>query len=283
MELKIDDDFKNLIPPLKEEELTKLEKNILQDGIRDKLVVWKDTIIDGHNRYDIAKKHDLKFEVRRLHFLSKEEAINWMLNNQLGRRNLTPQQRVDVLFQAEELIKSIYEKGKIKSGERTDLTFCSTDQKVERKPHNSREEIAKLAQTSPATVGRMRKIKKEDPEAYKEVVGGKKSVYTAYNDLPTVTNKYAERDGFVKKHERGEKQKPRTSKPQKEMTKEEKQKVMFEANVETLFMHLEEVDGFIGRNKDYKEIINGAIKKDKATMKDYKKTLKIILKEMGEI
>lgn len=59
MELKIDDDFKNLIPPLKEDEFSKLEKGILQDGIRDKLIVWNETIIDGHNRYAIAKKHDL--------------------------------------------------------------------------------------------------------------------------------------------------------------------------------------------------------------------------------
>src|SRR5699024_9320763 len=111
MELNIDDDFKNLIPPLKKEEFEQLEENILKDGIRDKLIVWDKTIIDGHNRYAIAKKHNLDFKINRLHFLSKEEAINWMLGNQLGRRNLTPQQRVDVLFNADELIKSIYEKG----------------------------------------------------------------------------------------------------------------------------------------------------------------------------
>src|SRR5699024_10103877 len=98
MELKIDDDFKNLIPPLKKDEFEKLEKNILQDRIRDKLIIWENTIIDGHNRYEIARKHDLDFEVKKMHFLSKEEAINWILNNQLGRRNLTPQQRIDVVF-----------------------------------------------------------------------------------------------------------------------------------------------------------------------------------------
>lgn len=209
MGLKIDDDFKNLIPPLKKDELEKLEKNILKEGIRDKLIVWEKTIIDGHNRYEIAKKHNLNYEVKNLHFLSKKEAINWMINNQLGRRNLTPAQRVDVLFQAEELIKSIYEKGKLSHQENAKETndkregrFCSTDQK--RKPHNSREEIAKLAETSPATVGRMKKVKREDPESYQEVVEGKKSVYTAYNDLPTVTNKQAKKEGFVKKSERGD-------------------------------------------------------------------------------
>src|SRR5699024_4509986 len=180
-----------------------------QDGIRDKLIVWDKTIIDGHNRYEIAKKHNLEFEVKRLHFISKEEAVNWMLNNQLGRRNLTPQQRVDVIFQAEELIKSIYEKGKERHRENAEIInkkeseqFRSTDQN--RKPHNSREEIAKLAKTSGATVQRMKKLKTEDPESYQDVLEGKKTLFKAYNDLPTVTNKHAKKKGFVKKRERGD-------------------------------------------------------------------------------
>lgn len=305
MELKIDDDFKNLIPPLKKDEFEKLEKNILQDGIRDKLIIWEETIIDGHNRYEIARKHDLDFEVKKMHFLSKEEAINWMLNNQLGRRNLTPQQRVDVLFNADELIKSIYEKGVTsrKDGARkgasvTNRTaFSSVDEKP-KKPHNSVKEIARLAETSPATVSRMRKLKREDEESYKKVVDGEVGLYTAYNNLPTVNSTTAEKDGFVKSSERGDKDvKPKKDTHKEEakqkrpklydfqnptITDEEKEELMFGANVSTLFMHLSEVEGFYSRTKDIEEVVRESMKQDPASMEDFKEVLKKLVKLMEE-
>lgn len=37
----VDEEFKNLIPPLTEEEFSGLKENILSEGVRDPLVVWK--------------------------------------------------------------------------------------------------------------------------------------------------------------------------------------------------------------------------------------------------
>lgn len=57
--------------------------------MRDALIVWNDTIIDGHNRWRIIQKHpDLPFTVEERTFENRDEAILWMCNNQLGRRNL---------------------------------------------------------------------------------------------------------------------------------------------------------------------------------------------------
>lgn len=92
MTLKIDNEFKNLIPPLKTEELERLEKSILTEGIRDALIVWGDVLIDGHNRYAIANKHGLSYKTKALEFDGREDVVLWIINNQLGRRNLTPQQ-----------------------------------------------------------------------------------------------------------------------------------------------------------------------------------------------
>ena len=91
--LNIDDELRDLIPPLTMEEYEQLEQNILEEGIRDALIVWGDTIVDGHNRYNIALEHGLPFEVDNRDFESKDEVINWMIDNQLGRRNLSPQQQ----------------------------------------------------------------------------------------------------------------------------------------------------------------------------------------------
>lgn len=87
--LKINEDFKRLIPPLTQEEYKQLEDNILKEGIREKIITWNETIIDGHNRYEIAQKWNLDYETEAKHFDSEVDVRIWMRNNQKGRRNLT--------------------------------------------------------------------------------------------------------------------------------------------------------------------------------------------------
>ena len=61
MQLTVNTGFESLIPPLREEELAGLEQSILTDGCRDPLVIWNNTIIDGHHRYAICTKHSIPF------------------------------------------------------------------------------------------------------------------------------------------------------------------------------------------------------------------------------
>ena len=93
--LKVDPEFQGKIPPLTFEELTQLEANILRDGrIINPIIVWEGLIVDGHNRFIIAKKHpEIPFTVHEKEFASRYEAIIWICKNQLGRRNLTPEQK----------------------------------------------------------------------------------------------------------------------------------------------------------------------------------------------
>ena len=88
--LKINEDFKKLIPDLSKEEYKGLEKSILSEGIREPIAVWNGTIVDGHNRYSIAQKHDLTFETLEMKFEDSDEVKIWILTNQLSRRNVTP-------------------------------------------------------------------------------------------------------------------------------------------------------------------------------------------------
>lgn len=88
--IKIDPEFRALIPPLAPDELRQLEENILRDGCRDPLVVWDGILIDGHNRHEICTRHGIAFECISKQFESREAAMDWMDRNQLGRRNLSP-------------------------------------------------------------------------------------------------------------------------------------------------------------------------------------------------
>lgn len=95
MELRIDQEFQSKIPPLTEEEYRQLEENILSAGeVYEPIVTWNGIIVDGHNRWKIIQKHpEVSWRTRSMDFADKWEAFDWMYKNQLGRRNLTEQQR----------------------------------------------------------------------------------------------------------------------------------------------------------------------------------------------
>lgn len=94
--ITVSKEFSDFISPLSEEEFQLLEASILSEGCRDPLTVWQKNdslvLIDGHNRYKICSKNQIQFKVRKLQFEYADEAKEWMINNQLGRRNLSPDQ-----------------------------------------------------------------------------------------------------------------------------------------------------------------------------------------------
>ena len=95
MELRIDPEFESKIPPLTEEEFRQLEDNILTDGlVINPIIVWNGVIVDGHNRFHIIEKHpEIKYTTHEKHFDDRFAVIAWICKNQLGRRNLTPEQK----------------------------------------------------------------------------------------------------------------------------------------------------------------------------------------------
>ena len=106
--LKIDPEFQSKIPPLTFHERNQLETNILEEGrILHPLIVWNGLIVDGHTRYAILRQHpEIQYTILEKDFANRHEAIIWICKNQLGRRNLTPEQRNYVLgkqYEAEKL------------------------------------------------------------------------------------------------------------------------------------------------------------------------------------
>lgn len=95
-ELKIDPELRDLLPPLADDEYKQLEKNIVDNGFDRNFPImeWHGFIVDGHNRYSICRKHNIDYTVGTLAYETKEEVMRWMLDIQLGRRNLTPIQRI---------------------------------------------------------------------------------------------------------------------------------------------------------------------------------------------
>ena len=116
--LKIDEEFATLIPPLTTDEYTRLEQNIITEGCREAIIVWNDIIIDGHNRYKVCKAHDIDFQTTQKNFKSLEEAMLWMIQNQLGKRNLNAFRRIEMVRNYEKAIKA---QAKARQGTRNDI------------------------------------------------------------------------------------------------------------------------------------------------------------------
>jgi hypothetical protein len=91
--LVIDPEFAKLIPPLAADELAKLGDEVVAAGrCHVALAVWKGhhTVLDGHNRLRICRKHGLPYAVREEDLPDREAAKDWIIRNQMARRNLSP-------------------------------------------------------------------------------------------------------------------------------------------------------------------------------------------------
>lgn len=95
LDLNIDKEFSKLLPPLTDAEHQQLEANLVADGrVIDPVLYWCDPkseqnlVIDGMHRWPIAKEHNLPCRTEPMPFKSRNEAALWILEHQLGRRNL---------------------------------------------------------------------------------------------------------------------------------------------------------------------------------------------------
>ena len=198
---RIDPEFIELIPPLSKEEYSQLEQNILAyRKCRDAIVVWGDTIVDGHNRFRICAEHGIPFEIKEIDFESRDAAKLWILDNQLGRRNLTDAVRIEVALSKVELLrqqakKNLRRGGRKKSSEgqipenpddtRAEKPFSPVARQDE-EPINVHKAVASEAGVSDGTVHHFMQIAKHgSPELLEGVKSGDLKIKTAYRLLET--------------------------------------------------------------------------------------------------
>lgn len=165
--MKIDDEFKKLIPPLTGEEYTLLEKNILENGLLSPIITWNNLIVDGHNRFDILTKNNISISSGDIlpmdtQFDNREDVVEFILKNQLGRRNLNPDQMSIIRGRLYLLYKH--------QGKRTDLEASTSNQDEEKL--TTAEKIGRDFGVSKATVERNARFIKEHPEEAEKIITG---------------------------------------------------------------------------------------------------------------
>ena len=166
----IDPEFKALIVQLQPEVYAQLEANILAEGCRDALVTWRGILIDGHNRFAICSKHGLEFQTVEREFEDRQAAELWMIDNQLGRRNLEAIDKVPLLERKREILagqaKERMEKGRPKAGE--PQVNLPEDTK------ETRDSIAAELGVSGKTYDALRKVSNDGTDELKQAVREKK-------------------------------------------------------------------------------------------------------------
>ena len=181
--LKIDPEFSAQILPLSFEELQQLEMNMIRDGkLTDPIIVWNKTILDAHNRYNILRKHSfIEYEIKEMEFSSRQEALIWICNHQLGRRNLTPERRKYLIGKRYEAKKQVSQN---RGNQYTSAKKNATDQndpcQNKSGSHVTRQRIANETGTSEGYVQRAEKymngVEAADeaaPGAREEILNGK--------------------------------------------------------------------------------------------------------------
>ena len=199
-DLTVDPEFRDLIPPLNEEELKLLEESLVADGCESPLIVWNGVIIDGHNRYMICQKHDIPFSIQEKNFSSRDDAMLWMLRNQLGRRNLNNYQRVELVLKFEPLVKNAAEQRMMAGKAANPVPTLAQGQTKGR----TRDHLSEAAGVSHGTFAKAKKlVQSADEETKRELRAGKVTVNRAYTELLE-----KEHEGETKICERCKQEKP---------------------------------------------------------------------------
>ena len=199
-DLTVDPEFRDLIPPLNEEELKLLEESLVADGCESPLIVWNGVIVDGHNRYAICRKHEIPFAIQEKNFSSRDDAMLWMLRNQLGRRNLNNYQRVELVLKFEPLVKNAAEQRMLAGKAANPVPTLAQGQTKGR----TRDHLSEAAGVSHGTFAKAKKlVQSADEETKRELRAGKVTVNRAYTELLE-----KEHEGETKICERCKQEKP---------------------------------------------------------------------------
>lgn len=177
MNIIINEELRSFIDPLTPVEYAALERSLQAEGCRDALVLWRDVLIDGHNRYDICQKHGIPFRtVHNNNFATLEDVMLWVIDNNLARRSVSDFQRGMLALRKKEIVAA-----RAAAAPPEQAAEESADDAAS-PPWSTREDVAKAARVSANTLSQIERIRKTAaPELVDAVRTGTISVSAAAN------------------------------------------------------------------------------------------------------
>ena len=180
----IDPEFEALIPKLTPDEYKGLEEQLKQDGILDPLKVWdhdgKLILLDGHNRYHISQKLkdtiSIPFTVEPIYGIeSRNDAITWIIQNQLGRRNISDAVRAELALKLKPILEAAAKERMVVGGKEKGVPNLAQGR--------VRDEMAKVANVSHGTMDKVEDVLETGSESLKEAMRTKEASIDAAHTI----------------------------------------------------------------------------------------------------
>jgi len=190
-DITVDNELKELLPPLAADELADLRESILRDGFTSPIIVWLNhgVLVDGHHRLEIWKNDlngddDKAPEIREQKFADKQQVIEWMLRNQLARRNLTDAQRVQIALKLKPIIEAKAKQNQIAGG--------GAVRKKSSEPVRTMKVVAEVARVSEPRARQAEAVLKSGDDATKKaMLSGEKKINLAFKETKQRTSEPA--------------------------------------------------------------------------------------------
>ena len=142
-------------------------------------MLWGDTLIDGHNRFEICTKYGIPFQIVQMDFQTRDDVKLWMMRNQIARRNLNDFQRIEIVHKCEDAVKAkAFERRMNNLVQNTEREIFPT------RSGRANDELGAMAGISGKTYEHAVKVLESDREDLKEQARtGAMSINQAYNTI----------------------------------------------------------------------------------------------------
>lgn len=189
--MKINPRFRDLIPALSPEELAGLEASLASEGCRDPLVVWRGTVVDGHNRLEICKRLKLPYTTVEHDFDSEDDACLWIIDNQFARRNLAPFTRAELSKKREGIVDlqakakaNLSAGGGDKKSKAARSGLADLPKAIAPTPINVRKERARISGLSERTIAKSDVVaERAPPDVLAKLRAGESSIDAEYKAI----------------------------------------------------------------------------------------------------
>jgi hypothetical protein len=199
MSLRINPELQAVVAPLTTEEYAQLRDNIQKDGLLEPITIWAEqsgTILDGHNRYAICQELGIGFRTKALSFLGIEAAKLWILEHQVGRRNLTDDQRAVIWNDIYQQRAAVSRAAAIVKAREAKANPVGDNASPTEKPRTMAAIVAE-SKIPERVLRKARKLKKTNPVLYGRVRSGNVTLREASKPKKN-DKKFAEKDYFAR-------------------------------------------------------------------------------------
>jgi len=178
MELKINPEYKSLMPELPEDDFESLKNSIQKHGYWEEYPIILNEnyeILDGHTRYKACKELGIEPNIKVKHFESKEDEMEFVIETNLSRRHLTTMQKAELALKLIEITKT--KAGRPKEKEK----FSFSEKEISK---DTWKEVGEKVGVSVLTIEKVKEIlEKGDEELIEKCRKGEVSVAEAHRKV----------------------------------------------------------------------------------------------------